>query len=424
MRVEIGQKFILGFIVVIALVVVVPYGVSHLDLPEWARGIIPPLAAIAVGLSIGSLFSKGLTRSMGVLVRATQGIAEGDLRRGVELGRRPVSDEFDDLAGSVNGMLGNLRQMTAHIQQTASDVAASAQNLSATAEEINASSEEVSVTMEEVARGVEQQKGGVEQMVALFHGLSRGLEEIADTCRQAAASARAAEEKAQGGGRAAAESFGRLESVLEGLEASVRAFGAFSERIHQIHRFAAVITNLSRQTNLLALNAAIEASKAGEEGKGFAVVASEIRKLADSAEKSADQISTALAQLDDEGRRVQKLVETSTLQVTGGREGLGRAGAILGEITGVVAENTRRMDEILRLTGEQAEGGRQLARFADDIETVAEANAAAAHEISTTIEHQTTAMEDMAEAAMRLSHLAEDLNRRAERFRLPAAAEG
>ena len=53
MRIQIGQIFILGFIVVVAVVVLVPYGVAALDLPEWARGIIPPLGAIAIGLAIG-----------------------------------------------------------------------------------------------------------------------------------------------------------------------------------------------------------------------------------------------------------------------------------------------------------------------------------------------------------------------------------
>ncbi len=419
MRIEIGYKFILGFIVVIALVVLVPYGVSAMDLPPWAAGIIPPLAAIAVGLGIGSVFSRRLTQGVGVLRSATQAIADGDLRQAVDLGSRPFPDELDDLAASVNGMLTSLRQMVAHVVRTATEVAGSADNLSATAEEINASGEEISVTMEEVARGVEHQKGRVEQMAGLFHQLDRGLDGIASRCREATEAAREAETKAQEGGRTVRESLEHLVGVLEGLEDSSRVILAFSERLQQIHRFAEVITNLSRQTNLLALNAAIEASKAGEEGKGFAVVASEIRKLADNAERSADQISSMLSQLDDESRKVRALMDTSGRQVEEGRLGLSGATSALEEITGIVSDNTQRMDEILRLTGEQREGSLQLAGFVDEIETVAESNASATHEVSTTIDHQTAAMEDMAHAAMRLSQTAEALNRNVERFRVP-----
>ncbi len=207
--------------------------------------------------------------------------------------------------------------------------------------------------------------------------------------------------------------------MLEDLERSAGAAVAFSDQIRQVQRFADVITNLSRQTNLLALNAAIEASKAGEEGKGFAVVASEIRKLADNAEKSADQITALLRQLDERGREVRSVLEASRAQVSEGRQGLDRAAAVLDEITGLVAENARRVTQILELTGEQARGGKEIARFADRVAAVAETNAAATHEVSTTVEHQTAAMEDMAQAAMRLSRMAEDLNHRVARFQVP-----
>jgi len=420
MRIEMGHKFILGFIVVVALTVLVPYGVNLLALPAWAQDVIPPLLAITVGLTIGSLFSKRLTRSMGALVGATQALAEGDLRREVDLGRRPFPDEVDDLAAAVNRMLGNLRQVVGHILATSSDAAESAQNLSATAEEINASAEEISVTMEEVARGVASQKDSVESVVERFHELDRGFAQVTETCRAAAAAARETEQRAVGGSQTNREIFEHLAVVLEGLEGSARVFGEFSERIQRIHRFAGVITNLSRQTNLLALNAAIEASKAGEEGKGFAVVASEIRKLADSAEKSADQITGVLAELDGESRQVGKLVEASVQQVSGGREGLSRASGSLDEIIGLVADNTQRIEEMLALTAQQAERSREMAAFVDQIGNVAESNASAAQEVSATVEHQTVAMEDMAHAAMRLSQTAEDLNRRVERFRVPA----
>ena len=70
-----------------------------------------------------------------------------------------------------------------------------------------------------------------------------------------------------------------------------------SEKSKKMSDVIKVIDSVANQTNLLAMNAAIEASHAGEAGKGFAVVAGEIRKLSESTQKSAHDISTIISEI-------------------------------------------------------------------------------------------------------------------------------
>ncbi|MBL4780755.1 MAG: CZB domain-containing protein [Porticoccaceae bacterium] len=73
-----------------------------------------------------------------------------------------------------------------------------------------------------------------------------------------------------------------------------------AEQIEHINHLLQKIVGISYQTNLLGLNATIEAARAGEAGKGFAVVADEVKALARESKKAADEITTAIEQINEE----------------------------------------------------------------------------------------------------------------------------
>ncbi len=85
-----------------------------------------------------------------------------------------------------------------------------------------------------------------------------------------------------------------------------------AEQIENINSLLQKIVGISYQTNLLGLNATIEAARAGEAGKGFAVVADEVKALARESKKAADEITTAIDQINEESMTFSHSMEESS----------------------------------------------------------------------------------------------------------------
>lgn len=417
MRIPIGYKFIIGFIVVVAAVAFSPKLVGLLGYSAEYSGVLGYAVAMTIGLILGWLFSKGFTANIGRLTDSAESISRGDLTRDVTIRPSRIPDESHELAGLINLMLQNLRDLVGHIKKTSAQLSDSAKEINSTALEINASTEEVAQAIEQISRGAESQAEMVEKSSKTIREMAVAIELVASRARETAKAARETSLTAQHGGALASDSLERMKEFFENQESIGRQFDTFNSKLQRVGKVADCIGDIARQTNLLALNASIEAARAGEYGKGFAVVAEEVRKLADGSAQSASDIGDMIETLREESHRVHEVILESSRSIKEGKKNIDVTASAFKEILNTVLETERKASSIADLSQMQLDGSARMVKAVDEIAKVADDNAASTEQVSAATEEQLAAMQDMALATRELTQLASELLIVVERFK-------
>ncbi len=418
MRIPIGYKFIIGFVVVVATVAFSPRLVELVGYSSEISIILGYVVALTTGLILGWIFSKGFTANFRILTDSAESISRGDLTRDVAIRLSRIPDESHELATLINLMLQNLRDLIRHIKRTSGKLTDSAREINSTALEINASTEEVAQAIEQISRGAETQAELVEKGSKTIREMAISIEMVATRAHETAKTARETSMTAQHGGVLANESLERMKDFFAAQELIGNRFDTFNSKLQKVGKVADCIGNIARQTNLLALNASIEAARAGEYGKGFAVVAEEVRKLADGSAQSASDISDMIENLREESQKVHEVIVESSRSIKEGKKNVDITATAFKEILKTVLDTERKASSIADLSMMQKDGSEKMVAAIDEIARLADDNAASTEQVSAATEEQLTAMQDMALATKELALLAEELMAIVERFQV------
>ncbi|PLX98312.1 MAG: methyl-accepting chemotaxis protein [Desulfuromonas sp.] len=418
MRVEITYKFIMGFIFVVASIVVLNLLVPRIGIAEVWQQLVSTGGAILVGLVLGSLFSKAFTGNIKVLTMAAERISNGDLSQTITLKESRFADETEDLADSLNRVNANLRELVGRVRDASVRVSDSAQGLSATSEEMTASSHELANTVEQISRGAEIQAETVEKASRLIKEMAVNTELVASSSKKVSDAVDITAQTAKGGGEKSRQTLERMLQILQDVERSGEQVVNFGHQLGKIGKIVEVINGIAQKTNLLALNATIEAARAGEYGRGFAVVAEEIRKLADSTTESAEEITTLIGQVQGEGQNVEVSLRNNIQEMDEGRKAINETNSAFEEIIETAVNTQSKATSIAELSRQQIEGANKMVEAIEEISQVVSDNAAATEEGSAATEEQSAAMSEMAESAQELATYAQTLAENVKRFRL------
>ncbi|MCI8925383.1 MAG: methyl-accepting chemotaxis protein [Lachnospiraceae bacterium] len=185
----------------------------------------------------------------------------------------------------VKSILNTIQASSGRINHMTSEVLKRTQASKGNAAGLSTLAEQLSATIQEVASNVSAINDNTEQVSLDVQDIAQECSAITAYTAQMNARADAMQKSAQNSVEVAGA---KAEEILHSLNDAIEK----SKSVDQIKNLTSGILAISQQTQLIALNASVEATNAGAAGKGFAVVAREIRVLADSSQKTANQIQS------------------------------------------------------------------------------------------------------------------------------------
>ncbi|MBP1995870.1 methyl-accepting chemotaxis protein [Paenibacillus eucommiae] len=263
---------------------------------------------------------------------------------------------------------------------------------------------ELTTTFNEVGISIESQTRSVSDI----HDAIQSVEQVVGTVVEASSAMRSLSANTanhtQQGSLQAQSLEKEMAQVYDIIDRTSNLMNELNEQNARISDIVVTIREISNQTNLLSLNAAIEAARAGEQGRGFAVVSSEVRKLAEHAQTSTEEITSIL-------ETIQHKTQEASDEVQRGQEAVRISLAASGRVSGLIHEvggNTVEVDE-QSIRMEKAIRDMQAAylKIADAMTSVAgaaEQNMASVEEITAGFDQQDSRLQQIMESFTHLDN--------------------
>ncbi|MDR3413138.1 MAG: TRAP transporter substrate-binding protein DctP [Formivibrio sp.] len=275
--------------------------------------------------------------------------SEDEIGRAVQAYNRLLNRLCGSFA-EVQQSIANLLDVTEEVDHSSRKIARNSQvqsdasaNMASAVEEMTVSISVVAEQANDASQYTQQSHTTAALSAEVILGTVTGIQQIADTVRDAAV---------------------RIKALRTDCDS--------------ISSVANMIREIADQTNLLALNAAIEAARAGEQGRGFAVVADEVRKLAERTTQSTQEISSLLNRMQESARLAVDSMGHTEKAVDAGVDNARQAGESIERIKTGTDAAANVVADISTAMREQETASSAIAHNIEQIAQISEQNASSA----------------------------------------------
>lgn len=288
-----------------------------------------------------------------------------------------------------------LAQVTTELDHTSREQATSTQEQVAAVTEVTASLEELSETANQIASSA--------------NSAALSAEAAVDISNMVKDSSELAEATAQQGTEAVDHAVMSVERVRNRIELLGQRLLNLTEQTRRVGNIIDIIDEIADETHLLALNASIEAAgniatdttnkttvTTTMRGERFGVIAQEIKGLSDRSREATEEVRQAISEMQGAVAAAVLVAEEGKKETAASLSRSQIAGAVITKLNEVIAESSRRADEILEsvalvrtrcdeisvATGQQRSANQQILVTMRGVAQISQESAGAVAELS------------------------------------------